>query len=361
MNIGIDISRLATAQRTGTERYTWELLAGLATHPGLHEYWLYCREMPVDLPPLPAHMHVRVLPFPRLWTHIRLAWELWRQPPDVLFVPSHVVPWNVRLVPRLRVVTTVHDLGFLHFPQAHTTFQNVYLRLSTWWATKSADTVIAISQATADDLYTFSGIAPDRVVVIPHGVSALFAPQAATPQAWSRYFLYVGTLQPRKNLARVIEAFAQARCHPDTHLLIAGRTGWLSEPLQALALQYGVANRVHFLGFVPDTQLPGLLASARAFVFPSLYEGFGMPVLEAMASGVPVITSTTSALPEVAGDAALLVDPTDVSAIAQAMTRIDTDDNLHAAYVTRGIHRARGYSWQRCADTTRAVLSDWHA
>lgn len=356
MKIGIDISRLATMQRTGTERYTWEVLAGIAAEPGPHEYMLYCREKPADLPALAPAMQVRVLPFPRLWTHIRLAWELWQYPPDVLFVPSHVLPWNVRLVRGMRVVTTVHDLGFLHFPAAHTAFQNYYLRLSTRWAAWAADTVIAISQATATDLQQFTHMPSARIRVIAHGVSPVFSPQAAMPQRWSRYMLYVGTLQPRKNLARVIAAFAQAQCHPDTQLLIAGRTGWLSEPLQALAVQHGVGERVHFLGFVPDAQLPGLLASARAFVFPSLYEGFGMPVLEAMASGVPVITSTTSALPEVAGDAALLVDPSDIEAIARAISHVDGDDTLHADLVARGIRHAHAFTWQACATHTLATL-----
>lgn len=361
MKIGIDISRLTTAQRTGTERYTWEVLAGIATQPGDHEYILYCRAAPAELPPLAPRMHLRVLPFARVWTHIRLAWELWQDPPDVLFVPSHVLPWNVRLVRGMRVVTTVHDLGFLHFPQAHTWFQNIYLRLSTFWAAWAADTVIAISQATATDLQRFTHIQPERVAVIPHGVAPVFTPQATTPQAWARYMLYVGTLQPRKNLARLITAFARAHCHADTQLVIAGRTGWLSEPLHALAAQHGVSDRVHFLGYVPDTQLPGLLASARAFVFPSLYEGFGMPVLEAMASGVPVVTSTTSALPEVAGDAALLVDPSDVDAIATAISRIDGDDALHAELVARGIHHARAFAWQQCATHTLAVLCGFDA
>ena len=358
VKIAIDISRLATNQRTGTERYTWEVLAGIAAHPGPHEYLLYCRVHPAELPVLAPNMRVIVMPFPRLWTHIRLAWQLWRDRPDVLFVPSHVLPWNVRLVPGMRVVTTVHDLGFVHFPQAHTMFQNIYLRVSTWWAAVAADALIAISQATADDVRQFVGVSPARIRVIPHGVSPMFAPQQATPQRWPRYLLYVGTLQPRKNLLRVIAAFAQANTHPDTQLVIAGRAGWLSEPLQAHAVACGVADRVHLIGFVPDAQLPGLLASARAFLFPSLYEGFGMPVLEAMASGVPVLTSTTSALPEVAGDAALLVDPTDVTAMAAGIHTLDCDDAMHAMYVARGVHHAAAYTWGRCAHDTLAVLCE---
>ena len=168
--------------------------------------------------------------------------------------------------------------------------------------------------------------------------------------------MYVGTLQPRKNLARLIEAFARAQTHPDTQLLIAGRAGWLSEPLADIARAHGVADRVHLIGFVPDADLPSLLAGARAFVFPSLYEGFGMPVLEAMASGAAVLTSTTSALPEVAGDAACLVDPTDVDAIAAGISRLDGDDAYHVDLVAKGFQQAQRFSWDTCAATTLAVL-----
>jgi glycosyltransferase involved in cell wall biosynthesis len=356
VRIGIDISRLATTQRTGTERYTWEVLAGMAASPGDNEYWLYCRTLPVEIPPFAGGMQVRVMPFARLWTHIRLAWELWRQPPDVLFVPSHVLPWNVRLVRGMRVVTTVHDLGFLHFPQAHTRFQNIYLRLTTRWAAWAADRVIAISQATADDLVRYTGVDRRRVVVIPHGVAPVFTPLAKKTMPWARYMVYVGTLQPRKNLARLIEAFARAHTHPDTQLVIAGRAGWLSEPLAEIARAHGVAERVHLIGFVPDAELPALLAGARAFVFPSLYEGFGMPVLEAMASGAAVLTSTTSALPEVAGEAACLVDPNDVDAIAAGIRRLDGDDGYHGELVAKGFQQAQQFSWTTCAATTLAVL-----
>ena len=356
VNIGIDISRLATAQKTGTERYTWELLAGIADHPGADTYQLYCRDIPTHLPSLASRMHLRYLPMRRLWTHVRLAAELFGHAPDTLFVPSHVVPWNAPLLRHTRVVTTIHDLGFLSFPEAHTRFQNFYLRLTTRWAALVAHRIIAISQATADDFVRYTGVDPQRVVVIHHGVAPEFHPNHQSSSPYPRYMLYVGTLQPRKNIMRMIEAFAQAKLHPDTHLLIGGRTGWLSQPLQQRIDELDMADRIHLLGFVPDEQLYGLMAGARAFVFPSLYEGFGMPVLEAMASGTPVITSTTSALPEVAGDAALLVDPTDVNAIAAAMQQLDTDDVVYDHLRQRGLTHAASFTWVRTAAQTLDVL-----
>ncbi len=360
MRIGIDISRLAARQRTGTERYTWELITALAGDPGPHTYVLYTRELPVDLPQLPPQMQVRRLPGRRLWTHVNLAWELARDCPDVLFVPSHVVPWITPLLTRMRVVTTIHDLGFLEFPVAHTTFQNVYLRLSTRWAAWAAQRIIAISQATASDLVRYTGMDVSRIAVIPHGVSPLFTPANRTIQPYQRYYLTVGTLQPRKNLQRLIEAFVRMPQTHESHLVIAGKVGWLGEPLQALIDASPVRDRIHVLGFVPDTALYGLMASARAFVFPSLYEGFGMPVLEAMASGTAVVCSNTSALPEVAGDAALLFDPQSVSSICDALTRIDSDDALRATCVARGLERVKEYRWTTCAAQTRAVLEGQH-
>ncbi len=356
MRIGIDISRLATRQRTGTERYTWELLAALAADPGPHQYILYCREMPSDLPTLAPEMSIRVLPGARLWTHTRLAWDVFIDRPDVLFIPSHVIPWNAPLLRGTRVVTTIHDLGFLAYAAAHTTFQNIYLRVSTRWAAWVADGIIAISQATADDLVRYTGVDRQRIQVIAHGVSAAFRPSNATPQAYTRYFLSVGTLQPRKNLQRLIEAFVRMPQTHDTHLVIAGKVGWLGEPLQALIDASPVRKNIHMVGFVSDVELYGLLASARAFVFPSLYEGFGMPVLEAMASGTTVVCAQTTALPEVAGDAAVYFDPLSVPSITDALQRVDRDDLLVAACVARGLARVKQYTWARCASATRSML-----
>ena len=171
--------------------------------------------------------------------------------------------------------------------------------------------------------------------------------------------LYVGTLQPRKNLARVIEAFARAAAAPafaGLQLVLAGKKGWLYDDLFAQVERMGLAGRVLFPGYVDDADLPALLSGALAFVFPSLYEGFGIPVLEAGACGVPVITSNTSSLPEVAGDAALLVDPHDVDAIAEAMTRLVTDEALRAELSRRGLANVQRFSWEKCARETLAVL-----
>jgi glycosyltransferase involved in cell wall biosynthesis len=317
------------------------------------------------------------MPFPRLWTHVRLSLEMLTAPPDVLFVPAHVLP----LVHPRRSVVTVHDLGYRHEPQAHRLLDRLYLELSTRYNARAATRVIADSAATKRDLVQLYGTDPDRITVIPLGVDELFQPvtDAARLAAVRAkygipgdYLLYVGTLQPRKNLVRLVEAWARviADCRLQIAdlgrrtLVIAGKKGWLYEEIFATVRRLGLEGRVLFPGYVPEEDLPALLSGATAFVLPSLYEGFGLPVLEAMACGTPVIAANVSSLPEVVGDAGLLVDPLDSDALAAALQRLLTDADpstplrasLRAELRQRGLARAKLFSWPRCARETLAVL-----
>jgi glycosyltransferase involved in cell wall biosynthesis len=380
--IAIDASRMSVAERTGTERYSYELIAALARVDRWRRYTLYTNGLPAALPPLGPNFALRSIPLPRLWTHARLGPALAAARPDLLFVPSHVVP-----LAHPASVVTIHDLGYLAFPEAHTARRRLELNLTTRWSLRAARRVIAISQATKDDLLRHYGADPGRVAVVHHGLSQGFGPvedPAAIVAARARhglgapYLLYVGTLQPRKNLERLIEAFALALQDegPKTKeegsdsgssfdlrlssltLAIAGRKGWLSDAIERRARELGIAERVRFLGYLPDADLPALLSGATAFVFPSLYEGFGMPVLEAMACGAPVLTANSSSLPEVAGDAALLVDPRDTHAIAAAIVRLVHDRALRADLRARGLARAATFTWERCANETIHVLAE---
>ncbi|HWQ11813.1 MAG TPA: glycosyltransferase family 1 protein [Roseiflexaceae bacterium] len=382
MHIGIDISRIAVSARTGTEHYTYELLAAIARRDRERRYTLYCNRPPAALPPLGPNFALRRIPLARLWTHVRLSAEVLRRPPDVLFVPAHVLPLGAPLARRTRSVVTIHDMGYLHFPAAHTRAQRLYLRLSTAWSARAAHRVIAVSAATRADLVRLAGVRPEKIAVVHHGLAERFRRRMTADRGLTTddhgsttgdrrrvreivgseapYFLYVGTIQPRKNLVRLIEAFAAAfNVQPSPHnvrLVIAGKTGWLAQGIAQRAAELGVADRVRFAGYVPDEDVPDLMTGALAFVFPSLYEGFGMPVLEAMSCGAPVLTSTTSSLPEVAGDAALLVDPEDTPAIAAALTRLAAEPELRAELRRRGYARAAQFTWERCAEQTLAVL-----
>ena len=296
----------------------------------------------------------RVIPFPRLWTHLRFAAALWRDRPDLTWVPAHTLPV---LFPG-RAAVTVHDLGYRLFPQAHPPRQRLYLDLTTRYSAARASVVLADSRATADDLMRFYGTPAAKIRVVYPGVDAPPIGDAAAARRKyglpERYFLFLGTLQPRKNIARLVQAYQRWRAaHPDdpAALVLAGGQGWLYDPAWTAG-----ADGVILPGYVDDADKGALYAGALALVFPSLYEGFGFPVLEAMHSGTPVICSNTSSLPELAGDAALLVDPLDVEAIAGAMAALSDDEALRASLRAKGAEQARKFTWDAAA---RAALDIW--
>ncbi|MBC7226979.1 MAG: glycosyltransferase family 4 protein [Thermoflexales bacterium] len=355
--VGIDASRAVSPRPTGTETYSLRLIQTLLSLAPPWHIRLYFRQTPPEntFP----HADLRVIPFPRLWTHIRLSWEMARRPPDLLFVPAHVLP---PIHPR-RSLVTVHDLGYYYFPRAHTRFQRVYLDLSTRWNARAAAHVLADSEATRADLARVYGTPPEKVTVAYPGYDESLAPVrdpvalAAVRARYGipgEYFLYLGTLQPRKNLSRLVLAFS--RLSTPATLVLAGRRGWLADDLFALIRRLGLEGRVLCPGYVrPEDRAP-LISGALAFVFPSLYEGFGLPVLEAQACGCPVICSNTSSLPEVAGDAAIPVHPEDVAALADAMARLEGDPDLRRELVERGFVNLRRFSWEKCARTVLQVM-----
>jgi glycosyltransferase involved in cell wall biosynthesis len=363
MLIGIDASRAVRPRPTGTENYTLYLIRALARLNSAHRYRLYFNATPPDgLLPHSEQVEWRVMPFPRMWTHIRLATEVAVHTPDVLFVPAHVLP---RIHPR-RCVATVHDLGYLHHPEAHTPSARRYLDWATRFNARVSRRIIVDSQATRDDLVSFYGTDPERIeVAYPAGAEGLGP--VTDPQVLEavrrrydtgpRYFLFLGTLQPRKNPLALLHAYAalvrDGLVGQDVRLVLAGQKGWLWRDIVEAAEAPELGGRVVLPGYVAAEDLAALLSGAEAFVLPSLYEGFGLPVLEAMACGTPVICSNVSSLPEVAGDAALLIAPGDVDGLARAMARVHADEALRRDMVARGLARARAFTWE---GTARAVL-----
>jgi glycosyltransferase involved in cell wall biosynthesis len=307
------------------------------------------------------------MPFPRLWTHIRLAWEVTRHTPDALFVPAHVLP----LAHPACSVATVHDLGYRYYPEAHTRFARWYLDWGTRFNARSSARVVVDSEATKRDLISLYHVDEDKIVVAyPAGTKGLRPVRDERILAEVRrrygigdsYYLYVGTLQPRKNIPNLLRAFAALVQKEDgtagTSLVLAGKRGWLYEDLEELADELGLADRVVLTGYVPAEDLAPLLSGAIAYVLPSWYEGFGLPVLEAMRCETPVICSRVASLPEVAGDAALYFDPADVEALARRMRQVLHDATLRRRMVALGRERVRLFSWTRCA---RRVLSTLEA
>jgi len=371
MLIGIDASRATAARRTGTENYSLHLIRALLTLGRRHTFRLYFNQPPAEglFPPMASQ---QVMPFPRLWTHIRLSWEMVQQPPDLLFVPSHVLP----LVHPRRSVVTVHDLGYHYYPEAHTLSQNLYLRASTRFNARAATRIIADSEATRQDLARHYGTPIEKVAVVYPGRDESLQKVtdagrlAAVRQRYGlseAYLLYVGTLHPRKNLVRLVQAFGALLAGPsappptlpsDLQLVLAGQKGWLADEVERQIAKLGLTDRVVLTGYLPDEDLPALLSGAAAFCFPSLYEGFGLPVLEAMACRVPVVCAHSSSLPEVAGDAALMVDPLSVEDLTTALARVLTDAELRRELVGRGLEQIQRFSWERCAAEVMQVLEE---
>jgi glycosyltransferase involved in cell wall biosynthesis len=370
--IGVDASRAVLSVRTGTEHYAAALLQALAALPEVaaRSFVLYVNltdertateRLGFELPPA---WSVRAIPFPRLWTHARLSAEMVTRRPGVLFVPSHVVP----LVHPRRTVVTVHDLGYLYYPEAHTRFSRLYLHLSTMYSARVARRVIAISEATKRDLIERYRIQPQKIRVVYHGCDEAFAPvldpmvlQAASAKYGieGAYCLHVGTLQPRKNLGLLVEAWdiLRERMASPPRLLLAGKRGWLYESLVRSVEERGLGDLIRFADYVERADLPALYSGALALTFPSLYEGFGLPALEAMSCGTPVIASNVSSIPEVVGDAGLLLDPHDAAAWAGAVDRLAAAEVARRDMSRLGMERAAGFTWERCARETYAVLT----
>ena len=305
----------------------------------------------------------------RLPTASPLARILWEQSAgqlsgprerlDVFHHPVNVAPL-AGLTPQ---VVTVHDLAFERFPEQYPAAKQRYLRLMTRVTTRRAAKVIAVSRATGRDLVELYSVPQPKIEVIPNGMSTGFGRPPESELAAFRaehelpdeYFLFVGTLQPRKNLDGLLHAYALIAGQVAWPLIVVGAAGWMYDPIFHLVRQLGITERVRFVGYAAGDELAYWYSSADVFVLPSLYEGFGLPVLEAMACGTPVVTSSRSSLAEVAGDAAWLVDPERPQDIAAALLRLARDPALRQELAARGLQRAAPFTWRRSTAATLAV------
>jgi glycosyltransferase involved in cell wall biosynthesis len=359
MQIAID-ARLWDEPRSGIGRYTRALIEYLV-RAAPDEHWV----LYVDRPPGPRlpGTTVRCLPWPQ-----RLVWSLWHAPRDLRRRPVDVFHGvtGFELPPRgpWALVTTVHDLVPLRLPHLVPARHRWAVRCLLGPALRRAKRVIAVSETTRQEVLARYRLAAERVVVVPEAAPAHFGPVAPeTLEATRRryglvrpYVLFVGYLEPKKNLGVLLEAVARLRRGGhwgDTELVVVGAAGWGADPTARIrALGLDVAVRC--VGPAPDADLPALYAGALAFAFPSLWEGFGLPVLEAMAAGAPVVASNRGALPEVTAGAALLVEP-QAAPLADALGAVLGDPSLRARLRAAGVARAAAFSWERTARETLAV------
>lgn len=367
--IGIDYTP-AHEQGGGIGRYVRELTAALMRQPSAHDFRLFAAgARRSDAPMLPARWswhptRINAAWWARIWQRARvpLPVDVFTGRIDLYHATDFVLPpTHAR-----KTLLTVHDLSFVRVPETASPRLKVYLDAVVPRSVQRADHILADSQATKDDLIALYNVPPEKIAVLLSGVEARFQPildESAQLAVRAKYqipprphIFSVGTVQPRKNYGRLIQALGQVRAAgEDVDLVIAGGRGWLEDPIYQTIADHGLRDHVHFIGFADDADLPALYSAAALTALPSLYEGFGIPVLESMACGTPVITSNVSSLPEVAGDAALLIDPLDLDALTTALLRLLRDPALAADLRARGLAQARSFTWERAAQHLLAV------
>jgi glycosyltransferase involved in cell wall biosynthesis len=361
-HVGVNAHLLSLTEgyrSAGIASYIVNLLRHLPGTASEMEYTVFLSERRYEGPP-GLRLQISRLPTNRppvriVWEQALLPWVARREGIDLLHNMAFVGP----LASTCPFVVTVHDLSFLFYPHSFRSLRRIYLRVFARMSVRRARRVIAVSESTKRDLVEIYGISPAKIDVIHNGVDASFQPlpadqvdafrlQRGLPD---RFVLFVGTLEPRKNIARLIEAYARLPQERPPLVLVGGK-GWFYDEIFGRVEALELTDEVHFVGFVPAEDLPLWYNAAELFVYPSMYEGFGLPPLEAMACGTAVITSTASSLPEVVGKAGQLADPTDTDALATAMEQVLGNRDLQEQMQAAGLVQAAGFSWEKAARQT---------
>ncbi|TSC53834.1 MAG: hypothetical protein LiPW39_32, partial [Parcubacteria group bacterium LiPW_39] len=421
MIIGINAAAAIKQPRTGVEEYTYQLIKHLTMLPEAreHRFILFVpldtnkaniannyantanknlpqpllkegsRSLPLELAPylirgragedlfgfpLPANFVIKELrwPLPFLWTQIRLAWEMLVRPPEVLFIPVHILPF---FHPKNSVVT-IHGLEYEYFPEYYPWLHRTYLRWSTKYALKHARKIIAVSENTKQDLIKLYGGDTSKIEVVHHGIinppqpsfkkegvekdSSLFKGRLGgifkegEREVRRPYLLYIGRIETKKNIEGILEAYKilKEKYQIPHQLVLAGAPGYGIKNIKNQISKIKNKEDIIFTGFISEDTKWQLLKGADIFLFPSFYEGFGLPVLEAQATGVPVVTSFNSSLPEIAGEGVLFVNPKNPTQIAEAVKKIIDDQNLRDKLIQSGYENVKRFSWEKCARET---------
>lgn len=388
MRIGIDIRALLEGRHTGVEEYTINLLRRLFMEDSRNEYLLFIsgkKKLKVK-PCLPAgrsqKLKVSMKYFPVSNRLLNLSFKSFGRPYLDKLLSGVDVFWapNINLVPTTRdckKIITFHDLSFERHPEFFSLKRRLWHKfINPKKLAQEAGVIIAVSQSSKQDLIDLYNVNPQKIKVIYSGVGEQFQPLLEKNSQFDRvkekynlpekFILYLGTIEPRKNLIGLIKAYEilmKKFLIPNSRflipkLVIAGTKGWLYENIFGKAIHSKYSKDIIFTGFVEDKDKPFLYNLATLFVYPSFYEGFGFPPLEAMACGLPSITSNVSSLPEIAGDAAIMVDPYKPDELARAIEMILTDKKLRQRLSEKGMEQAKKFSWEKCAESTLHVLMD---
>ena len=366
MRIAIDARKL---HDFGIGTYIRNLLRGLARLDRQTEYVVLCRSRDAEAVGKLGDNFRGVIENARPYSfgeQVRIPLSLSRQRVHLLHEPHYVLPPATRC----RSVVTIHDCIHLMFPQyLPSRLAHAYARVSMWSAVHKSSRILTVSEASKRDILRFFDVNPDKVAVIYNAIDERFLAPADEErmdlirqryQLDHPFLLYVGNIKPHKNLERLVDAFGRARARglSELRLVIIGDEISKYPPLRQSVHRHRLDKYVRFLGFQPYDTLAAFYRLARAFVFPSIYEGFGLPPLEAMACGAPVVTSNISSLPEIAGDAAILVDPYEPQSIAEGITRAVSDESVRADLIQRGFARARDFSWQHSVAAIHRIYMD---
>jgi len=364
MLIGIDASRANKNKKTGVEWYSYHLIEQFKKIDKKNRFFLYTNEpLKGDLAKCPLNFEEKVLNWPlsRFWTMGRLTWEMLsaKEKPDLLFVPSHTLP----LAKPDKAVVTILDIGFEHFPDFYHWADKSYHKLAIKIIKRKADKIITVSQYSKKDISNVYNLDMEKIKVVYNGYDKEtyhlikdFEPKIKEP-----YILFIGRLELKKNIPRLVKAFARLKQqNPQLKhkLVLIGSKGLTFNLVEKQIKKYQLDEQIIFPGWVKDEELPVWLNGADLFAFPSIFEGFGIPVLEAMACGCPVVCSDSTSLPEAAGRATLMFDPRNVEQMTEQMKKVLTDAYIKAELVKKGLERVKNFSWKKCADQTLEVLEN---
>lgn len=369
MRIAIQAADLDHTRIDGTRVYILNLLKYFGELDPASEFLIYHKKEfnPELAPPDFSNYKIKKIFSPLFWTQTRFAAELWKDRPDVLWMPMHNAP--LLRPKKMKTVVTIHDLAFKYFPEHFPKKDLLKINLLTSLAVKNADGIIAISGSSKKDILKFyPGTQIDKIKVIYHG----FDPEVFQKERdlekeieikkrlniRGKYLLYTGAIQPRKNLEVFIEAFNRLKTgqNSDLSLVLAGEKAWLSEKTVRKAQESSFSTDIIMPGKLKFDDLGHLFRGASVFIFPSLYEGFGIPILEAMAAKVPVICAQNSSLPEVAGEAALYFNSGDAEDLAQKINSVLKDETWRTAMIAKGLEQIKKFSWEKCARETLEYL-----
>lgn len=371
MKIAIQAADLDADRIDGTRVYILNLLKRFGKISPQDDFYIYHRSAfnPELALPESSNYKIKKVKSPAFWTQLGFAGEIWKDEPDVLWMPMHNIPFAKRK--NLKTVATVHDLAFKYFPEYFPESDLRRLNFLLGAVARRADRLIAVSQSTKNDLLKFYPfLKEENIKVIYHGFDAELFDKKFTEEEKekilskyqilnTRYLLYVGAIQPRKDLETLVRAFNEVKkVQPELKLVLAGEKAWLFEETMKEIEKSPWKKDIILPGNVPFSDLPALYQSAEIFVFPSLYEGFGIPVLEAFASGIPVITAKNSSLPEVGGEAVLYFEEKNGQDLAEKIKRLLDDKSLKEIFIAKGKEQLKKFSWDKCAQETLDFLKN---